>query len=85
MHAAAAHGVDVKVEPVDLARVALKRLGLIGKSRQRDRRPTREEIKRMLRHFYDSRTLLIPMGHRPVRDRQCNAPRGDLPHPLERC
>ncbi|MGH8060823.1 MAG: site-specific integrase [Pseudoxanthomonas sp.] len=61
-HAAAVHGVDVKVEPVDLARVALKRLGLVGKSRQRDRRPTREEIKRLLRHFDDSRTLLIPMA-----------------------
>lgn len=35
MHAAAVHGADVKVEPVDLARIALKRLGLIGKSRER--------------------------------------------------
>lgn len=62
MHAAAVHGVNVTVEPVNLARVALKRLGLVGKSRQRDRRPTREEIKRLLRHFDESRTLLIPMG-----------------------
>lgn len=61
-HAAAVHGVDVKVEPVELARVALKRLGLIGKSRQRDRRPTRDEIKHLLKHFDDSQTLLIPMG-----------------------
>ncbi|MER9141020.1 hypothetical protein NKI20_33230, partial [Mesorhizobium sp. M0830] len=30
-HAAAVHGLPVKVEPVDLARIALKRLGLIGK------------------------------------------------------
>src|SRR3546814_18216955 len=44
-HAAAVHGVDVKVEPVDLARVALKRLGLISKSRHRDRRPTHDEIR----------------------------------------
>lgn len=50
-HAAAVHGVDVRVEPVNLARVALKRLGLVGKSRQRDRRPTREEIKRLLRNY----------------------------------
>lgn len=35
IHATAVHGVDVKVGPVDLARVALKRLGLVGKSRQR--------------------------------------------------
>ena len=46
-HAAAVHGVDVKAGPVDLARAALKRLGLVGKSRQRDRRPTRQEIKRL--------------------------------------
>ena len=61
-HAAAVHGVDVKVEPVDLARVALKRLGLIGKSRQRDRRPTADEIKRLLDHFDNDRGLRIPMG-----------------------
>ncbi len=61
-HAAAVHGVDVKVEPVNLARVALKRLGLIGKSRQRDRRPTAEEIKRLLDYFDNNRYLLIPMG-----------------------
>ncbi|OJW38471.1 MAG: integrase [Rhodanobacter sp. 67-28] len=61
-HAAAVHGVDVKVEPVNLARVALKRLGLIGKSRARDRRPTADEIKRLLAHFDHNRYLLIPMG-----------------------
>ena len=61
-HAAAIHGVDVKVEPVNLARVALKRLGLVGKSRQRDRRPTAEEIKRLLDYFDNNRYLLIPMG-----------------------
>ena len=61
-HAAAVHGVAVKVEPVDLARVALKRLGLIGKSRCRDRRPTADEIKRLLDHFDNNRFLMIPMG-----------------------
>lgn len=61
-HAAAVHGVDVKVEPVNLARVALKRLGLIGKSRQRDRRPTPDEIRRLLDHFDSNRYLMIPMG-----------------------
>lgn len=44
MQAAAVHGVDVKVEPVDLARVALERLGLVGKSRQRDRRPPERKL-----------------------------------------
>lgn len=47
VHAAAVHGVYVKVGPVDLARAALKRLGLVGKSRQRDHRPTPQEIKRL--------------------------------------
>src|SRR6056297_3370571 len=31
IHAAAVHGLDISPEPDDLARVALKRLGLIGK------------------------------------------------------
>ncbi len=39
-HAAAVHGLDISSEPVDLARIALKRLGLIGKGTERDRRPT---------------------------------------------
>ncbi len=30
-HAATVHGLPVKVEPVDLARIALRRLGLVGK------------------------------------------------------
>lgn len=61
-HAAAVHGIDIRIEPVDLARVALKRLGLIGKSRQRDRRPTADEIKRLLDYFDHNRYLQIPMG-----------------------
>lgn len=61
-HAAAVHGVNVKAEPVDLARFALKRLGLIGQSRQRDRRPTADELKRLLDHFDDNTKLQIPMG-----------------------
>lgn len=36
-HAAAVHGLEIRVEGVDLARVALKRLGLIGKGIERDR------------------------------------------------
>jgi integrase len=62
VHAAAVHGIDIKAEPVDLARVALKRLGLIGKSRQRDRRPSSDEIRRLLEHFDAHRQLLITMG-----------------------
>ena len=43
-HAAAVHGLDISPDPVDLARVALKRLGLIGKGTERDRRPTTDEL-----------------------------------------
>jgi len=31
-HAAAVHGLTVSVEAIDMARLALKRLGLIGKA-----------------------------------------------------
>lgn len=36
-HAAAVHGLEVSSEPVDLAGVALKRLGWIGKGNERDK------------------------------------------------
>ena len=39
-HAAAVHGIEVSAEDVRLARIALTRLGLIGKGIERDRRPT---------------------------------------------
>ena len=54
-HAAAVHGLPVKVEPVDLGRVALKRLGLIGKSTERDRRPTEEELEKLFRSSHSER------------------------------
>ncbi|HEY2535004.1 MAG TPA: hypothetical protein VGJ20_45065 [Xanthobacteraceae bacterium] len=43
-HAAAVHGLAVAIEPIDLARIALARLGLIGKGNERDRRPTQDEL-----------------------------------------
>jgi integrase len=61
-HAAAVHGVPTQVEPVDLARVALKRLGLVGKSKARDRRPTEEEIERLAAFFDAKGRQVIPMG-----------------------
>jgi integrase len=60
MHAAAVHGLDVS-EPVDLARIALKRLGLVGKATERDRRPTREELHRLAAQFDVNGRLTIPM------------------------
>ncbi|MER9330614.1 hypothetical protein NKJ26_01230 [Mesorhizobium sp. M0152] len=50
-HAAAVHGLPVKVEPVDLERIALRRLGLVGKGNQRDRRPTQDELERPTASF----------------------------------
>ncbi len=61
-HAAAVHGLPVKVEPVDLARLALKRLGLVGKGVERDRRPTDEELEKLIAHFDANPRQLIPMG-----------------------
>lgn len=60
-HAAAVHGLDISPEPVDLARVALKRLGLIGKGTERDRRPTTDELNRLFRCFDDNQRLTTPM------------------------
>jgi integrase len=61
-HAAAVHGIDVSVEPVQLARIALKRLGLIGKGLERDRRPTESELEALLAHFDASDKQTIPMS-----------------------
>ena len=61
-HAAAVQGVPVKIEPIDLARIALKRLGLVGKSNERDRRPTDEELETLFAHFDANERLTIPMS-----------------------
>jgi integrase len=61
-HATAVHGLPVRVEPVDLARIALKRLGLVGKGNERDRRPTDEELEKLIAHFDGNERQLTPMG-----------------------
>lgn len=61
-HAAAVHGLSVSMEQVDLARIALKRLGLVGKSNERDRRPTEEELQRLFKHFDGITRPSIPMS-----------------------
>ena len=61
-HAAAIHGLEVTVEPVDLARLALKRLGLVGKGTERDRRPTQDELDRLFAYFESNERQLIPVG-----------------------
>jgi hypothetical protein len=59
---AAVHGLPYSPEPVDLARNALRMLGLVGKGQERDRRPTREEIERLIEYFRGLNGLTIPMG-----------------------
>lgn len=61
-HAAAVHGMPVSTEGVDVARVALQRLGLIGKGNERDRRPTQVELDRVIRAFDANTRQQIPLG-----------------------
>ena len=61
-HAAAVHGIEVSVEAVQLARLALRQLGLIGKATERDRRPTDDELAALFAHFDDSERQIIPMA-----------------------
>lgn len=48
-------------EPVDLARLALKRLSLVGKGVERDRRPTPDAIGKLTQQFDSNPRLAIPM------------------------
>jgi len=61
-HAAAVHGVHAPVEPTDLARIALKRLGLVGKGRERDRRPALDELQALADCFASNSRQVIPLG-----------------------
>ena len=60
-HAAAVHGVRVQVEPSDLGRIALKRLGLVGKGRERDRCPTLDELQALADYFASNARQIIPL------------------------
>ena len=60
-HAAAVHGIPVNTQAVDLARVALRRLGLVGSPAERERRPTEAELERLYAHFDQNDRLTIPM------------------------
>ena len=61
-HAAALHGIEVLPDEVRLARVALSRLGLIGKPHERDRRPTQQELDDLIANFESNPRQLIPMA-----------------------
>lgn len=61
-HAAAVHGISLSMEPILLARIALSRLGLVGKGNERDRRPTQEELDRIIAALEANPRLLIPVA-----------------------
>ncbi|WP_315833547.1 hypothetical protein [Bradyrhizobium prioriisuperbiae] len=54
-HAAAVHGIEVSAEEALLARVALKHLNLVGKGKERDRRPTQDEVDELIEYFETNR------------------------------
>ncbi|MBG52205.1 MAG: integrase [Rhodobiaceae bacterium] len=60
-HAAAVHGITVSKEQVDLARVALRRLGLIGRGVERDRRPTQSELDKIIKCLENNSRQQIPV------------------------
>jgi hypothetical protein len=60
-HAAAVHGIEVSAEEARLARVALSHLNLVGKSKERDRRPTQDEIDELIEYFETNPRQFIPM------------------------
>ena len=62
LHAASVHGVPVSAEPIEHARIALKRLGLVGKPHERNRRPTPSELNRILKHLEGNPRQKIPVG-----------------------
>lgn len=61
-HASAVHGLIAPTEGVDLARIALSRLGLVGKGNERDRRPTEDEIEAIISALESNPRQLIPVG-----------------------
>jgi integrase len=61
-HAAAVHGVLLSTQGIDLARIALGRLGLVGKGEERDRRPTQHELDQLIASFESNPRQQIPLG-----------------------
>ncbi|MCB9960877.1 MAG: site-specific integrase [Hyphomonas sp.] len=62
LHASAVHGVQLDIDQVNLARVALSRLGMIGKGRERNRRPTQEELDLLIDYFEANDRQKSPMA-----------------------
>lgn len=62
VHATAVHGIATPTEAVTLARTALRRLGLVGKGEERDRRPTQDELDRIIDYVDSNPRQTIPLG-----------------------
>lgn len=62
VHAAAVHGINVPTEDLAMARTALLRLGLIGTAQERDRRPTQDELDRIICLHHNNPRQTIPVG-----------------------
>jgi integrase len=60
-HAAAVHGMQINTESVRLARIALRKIGLVGSGEERDRRPTLDELEKLYAHFDANARLTMPM------------------------
>ncbi|TIT90360.1 MAG: site-specific integrase [Mesorhizobium sp.] len=56
-----AWGYPLDTRAMDDARIVARRLGLTGRSNQRDRRPTIEELDKLMAHFAGRRQRSIPM------------------------
>jgi len=61
-HASAVYGYKVPTEQLRLGRAALLHLGLIAKSKERNRRPTQDEIDRITKCFDFTPGYRIPMS-----------------------
>lgn len=80
-NASAVHDVEVDPEQLRLARYALRRLGLIAKAKERDRRPTADELARILHYLDTAPRVEIPMG-RIVRFAIASAMRSEEIHKI---
>jgi integrase len=61
-HTAVVHGLPISTEQVTLARIALKRLGLVGQGMERDRRPTESELESLIALFEVNERQITPVG-----------------------
>ena len=61
-HASAVYGYTVPTEQLRLGRAALVHLGLIAKANERSRRPTQDELDRIMKCFDHTPGYRIPMS-----------------------